>query len=82
MNEQNEDRLRGLKHVDPYGRISLGRKRALMSYACEEHFDGKIVLTPVVIFDKNKFKQWCRDHRRHEHEVEENRYVRIPPEVR
>ena len=80
MKEQNEDNLRGIKHVDPYGRVSLGRKRALMSYACEERHDGTIVLTPVVIFDQNKFKQWCRDHRRQETEVEQNRYLRIPPE--
>ena len=80
MNETNEDNLRGLKHVDPYGRISLGRKRALTSYACEERRDGTIVLVPVVIFDKNKFRQWCHERKREEGEVERNRYVRMPPE--
>ncbi len=62
--EPDEPTFRGIKHVDPYGRFSLGRRRAFTSYAVEENLDGVLTLTPVIIFEKKRYERWCRQTNR------------------
>jgi hypothetical protein len=60
MNIPPEETLRELKHVDPWGRLNLGRRYAFRTYTAIEHMDGRILLSPVEIVEKNKMDDWRR----------------------
>lgn len=62
MNNQRiippEHQRRTLKHVDPQGRIALGRRYAFQSFTMVEHIDGRILLSPAEVVEKNQMLTW------------------------
>ena len=46
------DNLRQIKHADPYGRITLGRRYSYQSFIVEELTQGSLLLRPAVIMEK------------------------------
>ena len=53
-----EHLLRTLKHVDPQGRIAIGRRFAFRSYTMIEAGDGRILLSPAEVVEKNQIDHW------------------------
>lgn len=80
MNIPPEESLRELKHVDPWGRLNLGRKYAFKTYTAVQHPDGRILLCPVEIVEKHKMEDWRRAARKAKIEPPPSPVFRIPPE--
>jgi hypothetical protein len=51
------DNLRQIKHADPYGRITLGRRYSCQSFIVEELTQGALLLRPAVILEKRCLDQ-------------------------
>ena len=49
------DNFRQIKHADPYGRVTLGRRFSFKSFVVEELTHGALLLRPAVIMEKREF---------------------------
>lgn len=47
-----------LKHVDPSGRMTLGRKDANKTFSVDRKSDGTLILTPVAIIPERELWIW------------------------
>lgn len=50
------DNLRQIKHADPYGRVTLGRKFSFRTFIVEALTDGAFLLRPAVIMEQRQFE--------------------------
>ena len=72
--------LRTVKHVDPNGRINIGRKYAFKSFSIYGIPDGRIVLAPIEFVEKHQMQAWRNAVRRGETPPPPEALHHIPPE--
>src|ERR1044071_8022459 len=76
-----DEQLRTVKHVDPNGRINIGRQFAFQSYSLYAVGDGRIVLTPIEFVKKTHMEAWRRAVRRGETPPPPDPLYHIPNEL-
>lgn len=76
----DDEFLRTVKHVDPHGRINIGRKFAFRSFGIVGHPDGRILLCPIEFVEKHKMEAWRRAVKKGESPPPPDPLFHIPPE--
>lgn len=77
----NEALVRLVKHVDPNGRINIGRQFAFKSFSLYTLPDGRIVLNPIEFVEKHHMQAWRRAVQRGETPLPPEPLSRIPNEL-
>lgn len=52
----DDEFLRTVKHVDPNGRINIGRQYAFQSFSLIKIWDGRILLAPIEFVEKHEMQ--------------------------
>ena len=76
-----DEQLRAVRHVDPTGRIALGRKFAFRTFTMASVGDGRILLCPVEFVEKHEMDAWRRAVRNGETPAPPKPLYRIPNEL-
>ena len=76
-----DEQLRAVRHVDPTGRIALGRKFAFRTFTLFGLPDGRILLAPVEFVEKHQMEAWRRAVRKGETPPPPKPLFRIPNEL-
>jgi len=77
----DDEQLRLVKHVDPNGRINIGRQYAFKSFGIYTLPDGRIVLNPIEFVEKHHMEAWRQAVQRGQNPPPPKPLYRIPNEL-